>query len=328
MRIGPALRIAWLLAAGFLAGHGVSRSQQQGMDRIRVQTTLVNVPVIVSDRQGGTVRGLLPEDFALHDDGVRQPLAFFATASTPIRIALLLDTSKSTTTVLDRIRKAAAGFLEQLRPQDQALIVTFDSEVNVLCRFTSEQEDLRRAIRGAAVGNYVGSRMWDAVKQVVEKYMRASQDRKAIILLSDGQDFGSQTKPDDAIRAVMDSGVVVYPVFYAVDMRELAKKLFGVSLPKGQAGAAGWEADKKAAAAGLRRVAEESAGSFFQSEVTDFKKAFARVAEELRNQYLLAFYPDPSRLDGNQHRLTVLVARDGLEVRARRSYQANREERR
>jgi len=300
--------------------------QRQAQEPIRVQTTLVNVPVLVSDRQGGSVLGLKAEDFALFDDGVRQPLAFFAAATEPIRVALLLDTSKSMTADLNRIRKAAAGFIPQLRPQDQAMVVGFDTDVRVLCRLSSDGDELKRAIRGAAIGEYVGTKMRDAVTLVVDKHLRAVRGRAAIILLSDGQDFGSRSTQEDVIRVVTDSGVVVYPIFYRVDRRALAKKLFGVSLPKTSAGGgASWEAEMKVAAAGLRSIAEESAGTLYESEKADLKKAFSRIAEELRHQYLLAFYPEPSRLDGQHHALQVTASRPDLTVRARRGYQAARE---
>jgi len=298
---------------------------RQAQAPIRVQTTLVNVPVLVRDRQGGSVLGLKAEDFALFDDGIRQPLAFFAAATEPIRIALLLDTSKSMTADLDRIRKAAAGFIPQLRPQDQAMVASFDADIRVLCRLSSDQKELKRAIRGAAIGAYVGTKMRDALALVVDKHLRAARGRAAIILLSDGQDFGSRATEDDVIRTVTDAGVVVYPIFYRVDRRELAKKLFDISLPRTpEGGGASWEAAMKSAAAGLRRFADESAGALYESEKADLKKAFLQIAEELRHQYLLAFYPDPSRLDGQHHAIQVTVSRPDFGVRARRGYQAVR----
>jgi len=296
---------------------------QQGVERIRVQTTLVNVPVIVTDRQGGSISGLKAEDFSLYDDGVRQSLAFFAAVEEPIRIALLLDTSQSTKIVLDRIRNAADGFVSQLRPQDQAMVASFDAEVHVLCRFSSNEEQLKRAIRSAQVGDDVGTKMCDAVVQVVEKYLRPGQGRKAIVLLTDGQDYASRFSADDMVSAVVDSGVVVYPVYYRIDVRELSKKLFGISLPKSATGGAAWEENERTAAALLQRLADESAGNLYRSEVIDLKKTFARVAEGLRHQYLLAFYPDPSRVDGMQHALRVAVTRPDLVVRARSSYRAS-----
>jgi Ca-activated chloride channel homolog len=298
---------------------------QQDQERIRVQTTLVNVPVLVSDRQGRAVLGLQATDFALFDEDVRQSLGFFAAATEPIRVALLLDTSKSMTADLDRIRKAASGFIPQLRPQDQAMVVSFDSEVHVLCRLSDDADVLKRAVRSAQIGEYVGTKMYDAITLAVEKHLRPVRGRIAVLLLSDGQDYGSRATPDEVIRTVVDSGAVVYPVFYRVDRRALAKKLFGVSLPKRSSGGAAWDEEAKAAAAQLRRIAEESTGAFYESAQTDLKQTFARVAEELRHQYLMAFYPEASRLDGAQHKIRVMAAHPDLVVRARKSYQAGAE---
>jgi Ca-activated chloride channel family protein len=325
-RIGPRLGVAAALCSAFLPAFSSTGHlwPQQQADRIRVQTTLVQVPVMVSDAKGGMVLGLKAEDFSLFDDDALQRLSFFAAATEPIRIALVLDTSKSTITVLPKIRKAAADFISQLQPKDQAMVVTFDSEVHTLARFGTDPENLKRMLRDVQPGEYVGSRMRDAITQTAEKYLRAVQGRKAMVLLTDGQDYGSTASPDQMIRAVLDAGVVVYPVSYDINRRELAKALFGIPLPKNSPDPPGWERDEKAAAAFLLRTAQDSAGVLYRSEVTDLKKTFARVAEELRHQYLLAFYPDPARIDGAQHFLRVLVARPNVVVRARRSYQGSR----
>jgi VWFA-related protein len=309
------LFLAWLMVPPFcLPG--------QEIGRIRIQTTLVNVPVMVRDQRGGVVSGLKSEDFHLYDDGIRQPVAFFAAAAEPIRVALLIDTSKSTATVLDKMRKAAAGFLDELRPKDEAMVVTFDSEIRVLGRFGSDLDELKREIRRVEIGDTPGTHLCDAAVRVAQRYLRAGQGRNAMILLTDGQDYGSAASPGDMIRAILDSGVVAYSVFYKVDRRALVKKLFGVSLSKSTLADRDWEAGEKAGAELLIRLAEDSAGAFFPSDVTDLKKTFGRVADELRHQYLLAFYPDPARLDGTQHSIHVDLSRSDLQSRARRNYVA------
>ncbi len=313
----------FLVLVFVLGAHRSDSKPQQATDQIRVQTTLVHVPVMVSTKTGGAVPGLKPEDFTLYDDGTRQSLAFFVTAEEPIRVALLLDTSKSTTTALDRIRKAAAGFLLQLRPQDQAMVASFDSSIHILCRFDSGERELRRAIDRAQPSDYDGTKMCDAVLSVTDRYLRSVQGRKAIILLTDGQDIGSSISVEDMSRSAADAGVVIYPVFYDVDRREWAKKVLGISMPKGAAGKEAWKDVNDAAAVALRRVADETGGMFYRNESADFKKVFALVAEELRHQYLLAFYPDTARIDGSPHKLEVSVSRPGLVVRARRSYRAS-----
>ncbi len=316
------LRIILLVV---LAAHApdswIMPDQEQG--RIRVQTTLVNVPVVVSDISGGAVLGLQADDFILLDDGIRQKLAFFVAAAEPIRVALVLDTSKSTTTVLRRIREAAAGFISQLRPQDRAMVASFDAEIRILCPMTSDGNALREAIRNAAIGEYTGSRMRDAVAAVVENHLQPGPGRKAVILLTDGQDFGSTVSAEELLLAVVDAGVVVYPVHYAVNRRELVQELFDISLSREGPGKAAWEKDEEAAAAMLQTFADDSTGAFFRSEVTDLKKTFARVAEELRHQYLLAFYPHPSRIDGEPHTLRVSTPRPNMVIRARRYYRAS-----
>jgi VWFA-related protein len=277
---------------------------------------------MVRDQKGGAVPGLVADDFQLYDDGIRQPLAFFAASAEPIRVALLIDTSKSTATVLDKMRKAAAGFLGELRPKDEAMVVTFDSEIHVIGRFGSDLDELKREIRRVEIGDTPGTHLCDAAVRVAQRYLRAGQGRKAMILLTDGQDYGSTASMEEMIRAILDSGVVAYPVFYKVDRLALIKKLFGVSLSKNALAAQDWEAGEKAGAELLRRVAEDSAGTLFPSEIGDLKKTFGRVADELRHQYLLAFYPDSARLDGTQHSIRVDLARSDLRSRARRNYVA------
>jgi len=298
-------------------------SGQSGQDSIRVQTSLVSVPVMVSDQLGHSILGLKEGDFAIYDDGVRQHVAFFAAAEEPLRMALMLDTSKSTAAVLKQIKKAAIDFVAQMRPQDQAMVVSFDTEMHILCRFGGSQADLKHAIQHAGVSDDDGTHMRDVMAAVIQRYLGGGQGRKAIILLTDGEDIGSTMPPDDAIRIVRDSGVVIYPLFYAVDPRELSKKLFGVSLPKGLGGRGALETGEGSAAAWLKRVAEESAGIFYRSDVADLKKTFAKLAGDLRCQYLLAFYPDAARINGAEHSLRVVVSPSSLVVRSRRSYLAS-----
>src|SRR6185436_21140004 len=121
---------------------------------LKVYSNLVSVPVIVSDRNGRYISGLKEEDFKLYDNSVQQKLAYFDAAEAPLNVALLLDTSRSTGGVIDEIRKAAKDFIKELRPQDRALIVSFDYAVNKLSPLTSDRKVLERAIKVAHVGEY------------------------------------------------------------------------------------------------------------------------------------------------------------------------------
>jgi Ca-activated chloride channel family protein len=297
---------------------------------IRVESALVGVPVVVTDDRGRYVPGLSGADFKLYQDDAPQPFSFFAAADEPIRIGLLLDTSKSTITVLNKIKKAARDFLRNMRPQDQCFVVSFDAEIKYLCPFTTDQRELEDAVRRAKVGGYTGTRMRDAIVEAMHNKLRSTLGRKAIVLLTDGQDFGSEASGAELLNAVAASNTVLYPIHYSVDPRKVMR-LFGVRsrLPSYTPGDkhgpyAAWDERADEAAAYLKELSDLSAGSFFSSDVTDLKQTFARVTEELRHQYLLGFYPDKSKLDGKVHSLRVEVSLPNVTIRARRSYRAAR----
>ena len=184
-------------------------------DVIKIDSNLVSVPVIVSDRNGRYISGLAAERFTLYDNSTQQKIAFFENTEEPLNIALLLDTSRSTQGVIDDIRKAAKNFLKALRPQDRALIVSFDYAVHRLCPLTGDRKTLENAIKHAEVGQYLGTMLNDAVKEVAEVDFKPITGRKAIILLSDGQDHGSMITNSELLASESESDTMVYSIFYA-----------------------------------------------------------------------------------------------------------------
>jgi len=291
---------------------------------IRVETVLVNVPAIVTDSRGMHIPGLKKEDFRLYEDGSPQPISIFAASEEPVNVALLLDTSKSTVTVLERIKKAARGFLGSMRPRDRALLISFDLDVKVLYPLSDDVKDLDETVKGVKPGDYVGTKLRDAVLEVTANRFKSITGRKAIILLSDGQDFGSRASVADLLASVAESGVLVYSVFYKVDIRALSRELFGVPIP-GQLQDSIWQQREREAAAFLQELSELSAGRFMPSEISNLHKTFAQIIEELRHQYLLGFYPEMAKLDGSPHTLNVVVEREGAVVRARHDYRVLRQ---
>ncbi len=311
------------IAAATLILLALAAASISGQEPIRVRTALVSVPTIVSDPEGRHVPGLQARDFAVYDDGVLRKIEFFAAMDEPLNVALLMDTSKSTVAVLSRIRKAGLKFVRKLRPHDRALVASFDASVRVLCPLTDDRGDLEEAIREAKPGEYVGTKLRDAVVTIAGTRLKTILGRKAVILLTDGQDFGSESSPEQAVASVTDAGVVVYTVLYSIDPRATMKKLFGVSprvSPRGAGPGRDWVEREQKAAELMEGLSRESAGRLYRVEVTDLDKAFGLVAEELRHQYQLAFYPDPSRFDGNPHELRVEVSRPGAQVRSRFNY--------
>ena len=332
-----------------LSFHQSSVCAQERDQAIKIEATLVSVPVTVSDRSGRYYSGLKATDFTLYRDGVKQPIAFFSTEEEALHVAILLDTSRSTQAVLDDIKEHAQKFLKQLRPQDRAMVVCFDYDVHVLSPLTADRKALERAIKKAKIGDYVGTTLRDAVAEVTTNHFQKISGRKAIILLTDGKDHGSRLSVDELLDAAAESDTMIYSVFYTTSF--MNRQLAGQGFPRRQdrprqeapsdndrrrrrwpqGDRPGQFPDRRPgrerrnlmnerAVTFLETLSEVSAGRFFASELTDLEKTFASIADELRHQYRLGFYPEGERQTGVTHRLRVEVARPDAVVRARRSY--------
>jgi Ca-activated chloride channel family protein len=209
------------------------------------------------------------------------------------------------------------------------MVMSFDSEVRVLCRLKSDRQLLQEAVCRAEVAAYPDTRLRDAVYDTVQKYLAPFQGRKCILLLSDGQDVASRVSAGELMAAVFGSDTVIYPIYYRIDPRELMKKLFGVTTrtPYDQNSKGGPNKNYRdyevQGEEFLRKLAEESAGRMFASDVDKLDRAFEQITRELSHQYLLGFYPGEASIDGRLHLLTVRVSRPGVTVRARRSYRAS-----
>ena len=302
--------------------HATSGASQEIGDPLhfQVESALVTVPVVVRDAQGRFVNGLPPGSFKLFEDGRQAPVSLFLTSEDPIQIALLIDTSRSATTVLKKIKKVAGQFLRQMRSRDLAMVASFDSEVHVLCPLSSDARELKEAINQAKPGGSY-TRMRDAIREIVQGRSRSITGRKAIILLTDGRDQGSRMSARDLLHTVASSNMPIYSIFYKVDPRELMKELFGIPPRFGGAGES-WKEQEKEAAQYLDEISDLSAGRLYASDIKDLDRVFRQISDELRSQYLLGFYPEKSKLDGSEHTLVVSVSVPDTVVRSRRSYRA------
>jgi hypothetical protein len=324
---------------------GSAQTQKQDSDQIlKIDTTLVSVPVIVSDRQGRYVAGLKASDFTLYEDRVKQSIVFFADTEEPINVALLLDTSKSTARALDDIKKTAKDFIKQLRRQDQAMVVSFDHETVALCELTSDHKTLERAIDGAHIGERFGTKLRDAVDAVMKEEFRTVKGRKAVVLLTDGKDHGSEVAEQTLMDSAAEADTLIYSVFYRSlpswldrdrrsprgrwgrpdrwpDRRPWVDRRDGIFTPatrspdppqrpdrdgRRQRRAGRIEERDEEAMDFLRRLSEVSAGRYFDSEVSDLKQTFGQIVEELRHQYRLGFYP-PDHPADSIHNIKVEV---------------------
>jgi len=311
------------------------------MDVIKVDSNLVSVPVIVSDREGRYIPDLTVDRFKLTDNGTEQKISYFDAAEEPVNIALLLDTSLSTEGVIDDIRKAAKNFLKDLRPQDRAMVISFDFAIHRLSDLTSDRKVLEEAIKNATVGQYFGTMLNDAVLEVTRKEFRSVTGRKAIVLLSDGQDFGSVVPGEELIHEESESDTMVYSIYYAPEFRNRDHRRSPGGFPGGNPRGGGIFGHRRPVddeliqrqrgrngrrrvdgAEFLRELSEVTSGRFYQSASTDLKKTFNLIAEELRHQYRLGFYPPEIQKDGSLHQLRVKVDANDVAVRSRQQYRA------
>jgi len=309
----------------------------QPVEVIKIYSNLVSVPVIVSDRNGRYIPGLRPEDFRLYDNSTPQTLSFFDAAEEPLNVALLLDTSRSTQGVLDDIKQAAKNFLKELRPQDRAMIVCFDWSIHRLSVMTSDRKVLEQAIKQAEVGEIFGTLLNDAVMESVARDLKSINGRKAIILLTDGEDAGSRSAQGDLLSYAAEADAMIYSIYYAPSLqRPLGRErlfprrggIFGGRgptrdrFPRQGPGPQRRAERAESAQEFLAKLSEVSAGRFYQSNKTDLKKTFVLIAAELRNQYRLGFVPDSLARDGLVHALKVKVNKPEAVVRARTQYRA------
>lgn len=186
---------------------------QDDADIEKVDTNLVSIPVVASDRAGVYVPDMSKDEFVLLEDGVRQELAFFSTVTQPFTVILMLDTSASTEEKLKNIRRAAIAFVAELQPKDRVKVMSFDDEVHDLNPFTSDQAVVQRAIQATRAGK--GTKLYDAMQRALALLKSDSGRRKAIVIFTDGVDFRSENfSYVNNIRTLEESGAIVYPIRY------------------------------------------------------------------------------------------------------------------
>jgi Ca-activated chloride channel family protein len=298
---------------------GAPRQSVEGT-AVRIETSLVSIPVAVLDRQGRFVPGLRKGDFRIFEDEVEQEIEWFAAVEVPFHLVLLLDTSRSTVFRLEDIQQAAIDFVDQLRPQDRVMVISFDDAVSVDSEFTSDRRQLRQAIRNTRTGT--STRLYDAVELAITERLDEVGGRKAIVLFTDGADTASRLADSrSTVARVEESDVLVYVVQYNTD-NDLQNLVLGRGVVIG-----GMKSEERRESGYLRELAEHSGARLYRAEnLQSLGRAFAQIAGELRNQYWLSYYPTKAARDGSYRRLRVSVKRSDVVLRAREGYRASAEE--
>ena len=299
---------------------------QKSVATFKVNVNLVDVFFTVRDKHGELVPHLTRTDCSIAEDGIPQKLkSFQAETDLPLTLGILLDTSGSQTNVLPLEQQAGAEFLRDvLRPKDEAFLASFDVNVDLLQDFTSSPSLLADAMNKAqintaggngsglpglgggpvpTIGDPKGTLLYDAIYQSATDKLSEQTGRKALIILTDGEDEGSMHKIGDAIAAAQRSNVMVYIILIA-DVQSYWNMGMGYS---------GYSAAKK--------IATETGGRLIDvgNNGRKLAAAFQEIENELRSEYIATYTPSDAKLDGTFRRINVNCGKD-LRVQTRKGY--------
>jgi VWFA-related protein len=292
----------------------------------KLNANLVDVFFMVKDKAGNLVPHLNKADCTISEDKAPQTLkSFVAETHQPLTLGILLDTSGSQQRVLPLEQDVGGQFLERvLKSKDEAFLLSFDVNVDLLQDYTNNSHELAHAMskaeintaggNGAAgipgagggtiptIGDPKGTVLYDAVYQAANQKMNQETGRKAMILLTDGEDEGSNHKINEAIAAAQRSNVIVYTIL-------IADRGF-----YGGFGYSGFSA--------MRKMTEETGGRLIDvgNNGKKLEAAFQQIEDELRTQYVATYTPSNTKLDGSFRKLSVECRGDGMKVQVRKGY--------
>ena len=283
----------------------------QDQDTLKVSVDLVNVPFSVTDRHGRFVSGLTAKDFTVEEDGRRQQIRNFARENElPLTIAMLVDTSPSVRPVFEEEKTTANAFLESiLRPKDLALVIGFDRSVTLVQDYTENIKLLKRAIDELETGG--GTSVYDAVYLACKEKLGSEAGRKAIILISDGEDTTSKVKFNEALFSAHTSDTIIYAI-----SNSFRSGLFPYGRSR-RTGSGGGDIGT------LRKFSTETGGAtFVVNNQNTFSKIFEQIAQELRSQYSLGYNSTNPVRDGKFRQIKIIPRDSSYTIRARRGYYA------
>jgi VWFA-related protein len=293
--------------------------QSQGQTpTIKAEVNLVNLFATVRDKNKRVVTDMKQDNFKIFEDNHEESIAFFSKEmNLPITLGLLLDTSGSEQNMLGAIQDAGSSFLRRvLRKGDEAMVMSFDSDVDLLADFTDDHSILTRAINKARInipgggyiagnpgpvgGNITGTALYDAIYLACSEKLNGETGRKAIVVVTDAEDEGSKTRLEEAIEAAQRTDTVIH-LLLVYDPR------YGGNTGVGH------------------RLTEETGGRMIVvNSEKKLQEAFDQISEELRSQYTLGYYPSNTAKDGKFRKIRVDVDNKEYKVLARKGYYAPR----
>jgi Ca-activated chloride channel homolog len=286
-------------------GHIAKPEADTPPERLRIDVDLVNLSFSIRDKKGQLITDLTKENFKVYESNKLQEISNFAReAELPISVAVVIDTSTSIRDKFKYEQEAAIDFFHTTirRKKDKGLLLSFDSNVELLHDFTDDPDALTKAVKALKPGG--GTKMFDAIYQVCQEKLKGETgSRKVLILISDGDDNLSVESLESTLEMVQRSDVAIF----AISTNSSA--FFGMSSPKN---------DKT-----LKRLADETGGrAFFPLKIEDLAQSFQDIAQELRSQYSLAYRSNNTNRDGAFRAIRIDTGRKDLRVKARKGYYA------
>jgi Ca-activated chloride channel family protein len=310
MRYRPMLLSAALVILAAFRVHAQPWTEQPSRPAFRVGVDVVSLNVTVTDGTHHYVGDLAASDFTILEDGVRQKVTYFHKPDLPLAVALLIDTSASMEDKLAMAQAAATGFAHQLAPADVASVIGFDSRVTILQEFTSDATALERAIRRTRAQG--STSMYNAAYIALRELSKRSKDdrigpdrRRAIVLVSDGEDTSSLLPLDDVLDLATQTGTTIYTI--------------GIRAPGVPARATAHDGEFA-----LRQLAQRTGGrAFFPLALGDLAGVYQDIQQELSNQYALAYVSTNPRRDGHWRTISVRISRGDAVARTKQGYYAS-----
>ena len=304
-----------------------SQDQDQSAATLKVSVNVVQLFFNVKDKKGALIPNLTKDSFQVLEDGNAQTIRYFAAESNlPLTLGILIDSSGSQARVLDMEKQVGGEFLTQiLRDKDLAFVISFDVDVDLLQDFTNSVHSLKAALNSAKIntaggggtgipglgggtiptqGTPRGTLLYDAVYLAAHDELSQQVGRKAMILLTDGEDQGSRLKIRDAIEAAQKADTIVYVLLCA---------------DRGFYGFGGYSGDRE-----MKKLTEETGGRVIEvgNKFDKLKQGFDQIANELRSQYNVGYTPTNSKLDGTFRKVEIRTNNKDYKIQARTGYYA------
>jgi len=323
--------LAALFATAFVATAQQAPPQkpddQQPTETLKVNVNIVQLFFNVKDKHGALIPNLTKDDFEVLEDGKPQTIKYFtAESNLPLTLGMMIDASGSQRNVIDMEKQVGAAFLKQiLTDKDEAYVISFDISVDLLQDFTRDVHRLQAALNKAKVNvdytsggipgmgggpvpthNAPGTLLYDAVYLSAHDMLAKEVGRKAMILLTDGQDEGSRLKIQDAIEASQKADAIVYVLLCA------DRGFYG-----GFGGGYTGEGE-------MRKLTEQTGGRVINvgNKFDKLKEAFDQIAAELRSQYNIGYVPANNKLDGTYRKLQIKAKEQNYKIQSRAGYYA------